>query len=383
MVSSRLMYSPVLTEYSFGPDHPMGPNRVLRSYELAESLGVLDRMLLTRPAPPDDDLLRLVHSDDYIAAVQSGTPQALFGVGTADNPLFPRMHEIASQVSIATVEAMQSVASGDVDRAVNISGGLHHAMPSGASGFCVYNDAAIAIRKMQADHPGIRIAYLDIDAHHGDGVQEVFWNDPSVLTISLHETPLHLFPGTGFAHEVGGRNAMGTAVNVALPATTGDADWLRAFDAIVPHVLEAFGPDLLVTQHGADAHRRDPLTDLQLTLDGMALSYRWIADLAEKYAGGKWVALGGGGYAMPDVVPRAWAHLIATVAGTPLDPTTPIPDVWREPLGEAAPETMGEGQVPVFTSFDEGFDPASRLDQAIRATRRAVFPELGLDPTTM
>lgn len=382
MVSSRLMYSPVLTEYSFGPDHPMGPNRVLRSYQLAEALGILDKMLLVAPGPPDEALLRLVHTPEYIAAVKSAVPQALYGVGTADNPLFPRMHEIATQVVAATVEAVQSVAEGESDRAVNISGGLHHAMPAGCSGFCVYNDAAIAIRAVQAAHPGIRIAYLDIDAHHGDGVQEVFWADPNVLTISLHESPLYLFPGTGFAHEVGGRDAMGTAVNVALPVNTGDADWLRAFEAIVPPVLEAYKADLLISQHGADAHRLDPLTDLQLSLDGMALSYRMIADLAERYAGGRWVALGGGGYAMPSVVPRAWTHLIATVAGDPVDPSTPVPDAWNEPLGEAGPETMGEGAEVTFSSFEDGFDPASRLDQAIRATRRAVFPELGLDPAS-
>lgn len=381
MVSSRLMYSPVLTEYSFGPEHPMGPGRVSRSYDLAQALGVLEHLEVVAPPAMDDAVLRLVHTTEYIAAVKAGVPQPVYGVGTADNPIFPRMHEIAAEVAAATVSALRAVADGEVDRAVNISGGLHHAMPRGASGFCVYNDAAVAIRAVQADHPGIRIAYLDIDAHHGDGVQEIFWSDPNVLTISLHESPLYLFPGTGFAHEVGGRQATGTAVNVALPQTTGDADWLRAFDAIVPPVLESFQPDLLISQHGADAHRDDPLTDLRLSLDSMAFSYRMIADLAQRYAQGKWVALGGGGYAMPDVVPRAWAQLIATVAGQHLDPaTTRVPESWKAELPGPGPEFMGEGGSTEFTPFSEGFDPASRLDQAIRATRRAVFPELGLDP---
>lgn len=381
MGSSRLMYSPALTEYSFGPEHPMGPGRVARSFDLARDLGVLDHLDLVAPTALDEAVLRLVHTPEYIAAVKAGAAQPVYGLGTADNPIFPQMHEIAAEVAAATVDALRAIADGEVDRAVNISGGLHHAMPRCMSGFCVYNDAAVAIRAVQADHPGIRIAYLDIDAHHGDGVQEIFWADPNVLTISLHESPLYLFPGTGFAHEVGGRGATGTAVNVALPQNTGDADWLRAFDAIVPPVLEAFQPDLLVSQHGADAHRKDPLTDLNLSLDAMALSYRMIADLAQRYARGKWLAVGGGGYAMPDVVPRAWAQLIATVAGRPLDPaTTPVPESWKVDLRGPGPEFLGEGCSTDFTPFSDGFDPASRLDQAIRATRRAVFPELGLDP---
>lgn len=379
MTSSRVMYSPTLTEYNFGKHHPMGPNRVRRAFELADSLGVLRDAEVTAPDPIDDDVLRLVHSRAYIEAVQSQQAQPVYGIGTEDNPLFDDMHRITREITAASVQGLRSIASGEVSRVANISGGLHHAMPSGASGFCIYNDVAVAIRALRVDWPDLRVAYVDVDAHHGDGVQEVFWDDPQVLTVSLHESPVHLFPGTGFAHEVGGRAAIGSAVNVALPPATDDGDWLRAFHAIVPQVVQAFQPDILITQHGADAHRKDPLTDLNLSLEGMATTYRALADLADRCTGGRWLAVGGGGYAMPLVVPRAWAHLIGVVAGRPIDPTTRVPETWLAPLGLEDSLTMGDGGEVAWTDFDDGFNPTSRLDQAIRATRKAVFPELGLN----
>jgi acetoin utilization protein AcuC len=368
-----------LTRYDFGKDHPMAPGRVSNTISLARQLGVLDRLDVVPPPEIDIDLLRTVHTPDYIDAVRRGEPNAAYGLGTSDNPAFAGMHEIAGRVAMATVEAARGVWSGEVDRACNISGGLHHAMPDHASGFCIYNDLAIAIRWL-LDAGCERIAYVDVDVHHGDGVQAIFYDDPRVLTVSLHETPARLFPGTGFPNESGGPHARGTAVNVALPSGTTDAGWLRAFHAIVPQVVAEHRPSILVTQHGCDSHRRDPLADLDLSLDGQRASYIALADLADRFCERRWVSTGGGGYSVLNVVPRAWTHLLAIVSGEPIPPETQIPRAWREEVGERGPLTMSDGVDATYVAFEQGFSPESRLDQAILATRRAVFPELGLDP---
>src|SRR5258705_1278601 len=225
-------------------------------------------------------------------------------------------------------------------------------MPARASGFCVYNDPAVAIARL-LNLGAQRVAYVDVDVHHGAGVQAVFWDDPRVLTISLHETPQTLFPGTGYAHEVGGPDALGSAVNVALPPGTGDAGWVRAFHAVVPPALRAFGPQVLVSQCGADAHMLDPLADLRLTVDGQRASYLAMRALADELCDGRWVATGGGGYALVEAVPRAWTHLLAIATGAPLDPATPTPQTWRDLAHRrrptpAAPATLtdrGDGAV--------------------------------------
>ena len=378
-MSGRLVMSDDLTRYDFGNDHPMAPGRISNTISLARQLGVLDRLDLVPPPEIDIDTLRTVHTADYIDAVRCGGPNAAYGLGTSDNPAFPGMHEIAGRVAMATVEASRGVWTGEVERACNISGGLHHAMPDHASGFCIYNDLAIAIRWL-LDAGCERIAYVDVDVHHGDGVQAIFYDDPRVLTVSLHETPTHLFPGTGFAYESGGPHAKGTAVNVALPSGTTDAGWLRAFHAIVPKVVAEHKPDILVTQHGCDSHRRDPLADLNLSLDGQRASYLAVAELADQFCERRWVSTGGGGYAVLNVVPRAWSHLLAVVSGQPIPPETEVPLAWREEVGEPAPLTMSDGVDAAYVEFEQGFSPESALDQAILATRRAVFPELGLDP---
>ena len=207
-----------------------------------------------------------------------------------------------------------------------------------------------------------------------------------MLTISLHETGQMLFPGTGFPIESGGPNAPGTSVNVALPPGTADAGWLRAFHAVVPQLVRAFEPDILLTQHGCDSHRVDPLAHLMLTVDGQRASYLALHDLAHEVCGGRWVATGGGGYAVVEVVPRSWSHLLAIVGGSPLDPATATPAAWRDEiadrLGVRAPEAMTDGTEPVYRDFSEGFDPDSWLDRAIADSRASVFPEHGLDPVS-
>jgi acetoin utilization protein AcuC len=385
-----VVFDESLTDYDFGPSHPMNPVRVDLTVRLARSLGVVDGGgLVAVPAPDatDDDLL-VVHDAALIEAVRrSGAdPTRLdleHGLGTDDNPTFPHMHRAARHVVGASLEAARRVWEGEAIHAANIAGGLHHAMPDRASGFCVYNDVASAIRWL-LDHGAKKVAYVDVDVHHGDGVQAIFYDDPRVLTISLHETGQMLFPGTGFPGETGGPHAIGTSVNVALPPGTADAGWLRAFHAVVPPLVRAFAPDVLVTQQGCDSHRDDPLAHLMLTVDGHRAGYRALHDLAHEVCGGKWVAMGGGGYAVVDVVPRSWTHLLATVGGATLDPETETPAEWRghveETLHRHAPTRMTDGREPAYRDWSEGYDPATWLDRAVHETRSAVFPEHGLDP---
>jgi acetoin utilization protein AcuC len=368
----------------------MNPVRVDLTMALARSLGVVgDGALPAVPAPDaTDDDLRVVHDASLIEAVRRSSehpewPDPAHGLGTDDNPTFPNMHRAARHVVGASLEAARRVWDGDALHAVNVAGGLHHAMPGQASGFCVYNDVAIAIRWL-LDHGAKKVAYVDVDAHHGDGVQSIFYDDPRVLTISLHETGQMLFPGTGFPAETGGPDAIGSSVNVALPPGTADAGWLRAFHAVVPPLVRAFEPDVLVTQQGCDSHRDDPLAHLMLTVDGHRASYLALHDLAHEVCEGRWVAMGGGGYAVVDVVPRSWTHLLSVVGGAPIDPTVETPGEWRahvqERLGRRAPARMTDGRDPAYRDWTEGYDPSTWLDRAVHETRLAVFPEHGLDP---
>ena len=387
---TTVVFDESLTDYDFGSAHPMNPVRVDLTMALARSLGVVDGGGLTAvpaPAGTDDDLL-LVHDPELIEAVRRSSgdnpwPDPAHGLGTDDNPIFPHMHQAARHVVGASLEAARRVWEGEAVHAANIAGGLHHAMPAQASGFCVYNDVAVAIRWL-LDQGAERVAYVDVDVHHGDGVQEIFYDDPRVLTISLHETGQMLFPGTGFPGDTGGPNAVGTSVNVALPPGTSDAGWLRAFHAVVPPLVRAFDPDVLVTQQGCDSHRDDPLAHLMLTVDGHRASYQALHDLAHEVSGGRWVAMGGGGYAVVDVVPRSWTHLLAAVSGVAIDPADETPAEWRryveETLGRPAPLRMTDGRDPAYRDWADGYDPGTWLDRAIHETRSAAFPEHGLDP---
>ncbi len=382
-----LVYADELGRYDFGSAHAMGPGRVPNTLRLAASLGVIDRLRVIEPSPLDERLLRTVHTADYIAAVKLQEPDPRYGIGTVDNPIVPGMHAIAGRIAMATTDAIREVWSGRAVRAMNVAGGLHHARPAATSGFCVYNDLAVGLRWLLGQGCE-RIVYIDTDVHHGDGVQDIFYDDPRVLTISLHETPQVLFPGTGFPTETGAPGAVGSAVNVALPIKTTDADWLRAFHAIVPPVVRAFRPQLILSQHGCDTHHSDPLADLRLTVDGQRAGALAIAALADEVCDGRWVATGGGGYSLLQAVPRTWTHVLSIVAGAPLDPATAIPVDWVEAMGPGAPGWMtdaadGHAPDPVeYADYErDGWDPASRIDQAIRATRQAVFPELGLDPS--
>jgi acetoin utilization protein AcuC len=382
-----VVWDPALLAYDLG-EHPLDPVRVELTMALAAELGILDRdsVSIVAPIAATDELLLRVHTAEYLDAVRAAPKDPYwtgFGLNTGDNPVFDGMHEASALVAGGTVMAAEAVWSGRARRAVNIAGGLHHAMSDHASGFCVYNDVAIGIQHL-LDLGARRVAYVDIDVHHGDGVQAAFWNDPRVLTISLHESPITLFPGTGFPSEVGGPDAVGTAVNVALPAGTSDAGWLRAFHAVVPGLVASFEPDVLVTQCGCDTHAADPLADLRLSVDGQRAAYLGLRELAERYANGRWLATGGGGYGLVNVVPRAWTHLLGVLTGEPIDPRTAVPASWRATASHRRPRltpptAMTDGVDPLWTPWQPGAE-LGPLDRAIRDSRHAVFPLHGLDP---
>ncbi|HEY8373980.1 MAG TPA: acetoin utilization protein AcuC [Pseudonocardiaceae bacterium] len=374
-----------LLGYNLGEDHPLHPVRLDLTIRLARALGVLDGVPVLAPQPAPETEIERIHQPDYVTSVQAA-PTAGWdvghGLGTPDNPVFDRMHEASALVVGASLVAAERIASGAADRAVNIAGGLHHAMPDHAAGFCVYNDCAVAISWL-LDHGFDRIAYIDVDVHHGDGVQVAFYDDPRVLTVSLHQHPLTLWPGTGFPREVGSGPGAGTAVNLPLPPGTRDDGWLRAFHAVVPALLESFRPQVLVTQCGADTHHEDPLADLSLSVDGHRAIYRTLRDLARTYADGRWLVLGGGGYGLFRVVPRSWTHLLAVVLDRDLDPNLPLPADWTAHTSSLVPDlplptSMTDGRDVEFGPWDGSAD--TPLDLAIRETRRAVFPLHGLDP---
>ena len=389
-----------LTDYDFGPRHPLAPIRVKLTIELATAFGVLasDDVIVEAALPASDADLELVHEPGYLAAVRyagglaaddSGAPVDVrtllqHGLGTADDPIFAGMHEASALVVGATLAAARATWSGAAQHGANVAGGLHHAMRGNASGFCIYNDPAIAIAWL-LNQGAERIAYVDIDVHHGDGVQAAFWNDPRVLTISLHEHPATLFPGTGLPTDTGGPDADGYAVNVALPAGTGDTAWLRAFHAVVPPLVREFQPQILVSQHGCDTHWSDPLANLELTIDAQRTAHASLHQLAHEVSDGRWLLMGGGGYQLVQVVPRSWTHLLAEAAGWPIEPSEPTPQTWREYVSqvsaEPAPEIMTEGAAGKFSPFEAGYNPGDPADRAILATRQAVFPLHGLIPT--
>jgi len=343
MSRAIFVYEPSLSGYTLSEGHPFKPVRL----ELTRSL-LYDAELLTAeqevlPQALDEGLLYSIHDSRYIEAVKAVSQgkrlaQAYtFGLGTADNPIFPAMHEAVSSVCAATVTAVELVASGQAQRAVNLAGGLHHALAAKASGFCIYNDLAVGIEHAVKRY-GLRVAYLDLDAHHGDGVQWLFYERPEVMTISLHESGRYLFPGTGHTFELGKGAGRGTSVNVPLEPFTEDDSFLECFEAVVPAALAAFKPDLLVLQAGADMHRYDPLADLAISTGAMWQSYQRVSELADQYCQGRLVATGGGGYDPYRTVPRAWALLWAALSRQPAPEL--VPEAWRSRWQPISPDQL-------------------------------------------
>ena len=374
-----LVYGPRSDDYDFGPAHPLTPRRFGPGIDLLRELGASPG-LAPEPAT-DEDLLRC-HAARYVAVVKrlSVAPEAAWaepeaGIGGGgDDPAFLGMHEAAAAVAGGSMRAMEAILEGRVAHAFQPGGGLHHAMPDRASGFCIYNDPALAIAVARS--AGRRVLYVDLDVHHGDGVEAIHAADPGVLTVSFHESGRYLFPGTGFADEVGEGPAAGTVVNVPLPPDTGSEAWHGAVTSLLPHLAAAFRPDIVVSQHGADSHLWDPLAHLRNTVSAMGAAARLVHDLAHEHAGGRWLATGGGGYDVYRVVPRTWALVWLAVAHLPVPAETPA--AWRD---RWAGEARHYGQAPPPATFDDpptSTDPASvrTIERTVEAVRSTVLPLL-------
>jgi acetoin utilization protein AcuC len=326
--------------YDFGSSHPLRPERVLLTYDAIREVGLAElpnvREIASRSAT--DDEITAVHDADFVAMVRAldagtgGRAEALeFGLGTPDNPVFDGMHVASAAVCGASITAAEAVVRGDVQHAFNPAGGLHHARRREASGFCIYDDPAAAIAKVLTLRPDWRVMYVDVDVHHGDGVQWIFYDDPRVLTVSFHQSGRYLYPGTGFEDEIGRGDAAGTSANVPLMPLTGEADYLWALEEVVPQLAEAFRPQLLLTQLGADTHYGDPLANLGLTMPAYPRMARILHETADRFSEGRWVATGGGGYQAETVVPRVWTIHFAEMCGRP----ELIPREWLDDVDPA------------------------------------------------
>lgn len=358
-MDTALVYTPALDSYDFGPGHPLRPERVSLAVHLLSDYGLTstrDHSATSglRPlpvTPADAESLLRVHDPAYVEAVMRasadpGAP-AGHGIGPGDTPAFRGMHEAAALVAGASCTGMRSLLAGDAHRVLAPAGGLHHAHRDRAAGFCVYNDAAAAIALALAHDPRIRVAYVDIDAHHGDGVQEAFYTEPRVLTVSIHEDGRYLYPGTGSYRERGEGPGAGTALNIPLPPYATPECYLLAFDRVVAPSVREFAPDILVTQNGADAHWSDPLTTLGMTIPGYESLFARLAVLAEEVTHGRMLALGGGGYSWQTVVPRAWALLGASLVGVTLPDE--LPHAWQELVrgyGAEPPDSLRDDTAP-------------------------------------
>jgi len=339
-------YSDEIASYDLGKQHPLKPERFTLAIGLMRAYGILAEespaqreahgASVARTVEPDTIAradLELVHDSAYIDTVMRASadpghfvPQR--GLGPGDTPAITGIHEASMLVCGATARAVRSVLESEATRSFSVAGGLHHAHRDRAAGFCVYNDPAVAIAMARRDWSDLRVMYVDIDAHHGDGVEEAFWNDPNVLTVSVHESGRYLFPGTGRVTDTGGPQAPGSAIDVPLPPYADDACYDIVMREVVEHAARAFAPHVIVAQCGADAHRDDPLTHLGLTLVGYRSTVRAIVSLADQLCGGRLACTGGGGYGTYSVVPRAWTLLLAELLGVQL--AEELPDQWRE-----------------------------------------------------
>ena len=321
-----LVYGEELMKHRLSDQHPLQPIRVKLAVDLIRSTDLIEHAHLLPPRPATIHELELVHSPEYVDLVRKLSdpverrriPPDLIdaaGFASADNPISDELHEGTSLVVGATLVAAESVESGAALHAFSPSGGLHHAHRDRASGFCTYDDPAIACRWLK--DRGHRVAYIDVDVHHGDGVEDIFYADPDVLTISLHESGRYLFPGTGFPTDTGVGRGVGAAANLPFMPFTWDEPWLEGFDKVVPALLRRFKPTVLVTQDGCDTHYLDPLAHVAASTRIWPHVGRMFHELAHELCEGRWVALGGGGYAIYEVVPRAWTLFFAEMVERP------------------------------------------------------------------
>lgn len=302
-------------KYKFSTHHPFNQLRLKLTLDLLKDCHAIEDHQIVPPRLATEEELQLIHDPSYVNAVKLAGQGNLaadiaenYGLGTEDTPIFPNMHEASALLVGGTLTAVDYVMSGKVKHALNLGGGLHHGFKGKASGFCIYNDSSVAIKYLQEKY-NARVLYVDTDAHHGDGVQWSFYDDPNVCTLSIHETGRYLFPGTGNVNERGQGKGYGYSFNIPLDAFTEDDSWLDAYRTSFREVAEFFKPDVILTQNGADSHYFDPLTHLSSSIKIYKEIPRLAHELAHEYCEGKWIAVGGGGYDIWRVVPRAWALL--------------------------------------------------------------------------
>jgi len=363
---ATLIHRPEYAGYDFGPEHPFTPARLAMLLDLIQSLGHA-APTVAAPAATREEILT-VHDEAFVAMVEAldrgeSQPEAgRFGLGTQDNPIFPGMDLAGRWLVGGALHGARLLMEGSETRVLQLGGGLHHAQKDRAAGFCLYNDLAVAIRAM-VDH-GWRVAYLDIDLHHGDGVQNLFYDQDRVLTLSLHETGHYLYPGTGHIHELGTGAARGLSLNVPLEPFTESESYLEAFEAVVPRALEQFAPHVLVVQAGADAHFADPLGDLALTTQAFETLYRRILQLAGEHTQGRALFTLGGGYEA-QVVARVWTILYLTLMERPIPEALPEAWLarWQHLLGPEVGSTLHD-PVPAYPEFP-GRDERTRRNRDV------------------
>jgi len=364
---AAIMTSDNLEAYDLGPNHPLRPERLKIAFALMKSYGLMPSVSLlpSRIAEPAE--LFLFHTKEYVEKVKEYSKRGYGLLDMGDTPAFKGCYEATSWVVGSSLAAVEAVMNGTADHAFNFSGGLHHAHPDRASGFCIFNDPAVCIAFLKKKYSLKRIAYIDLDAHHGDGVMYGFYSDPSVLDIDLHEDGHYLFPGTGFADETGEGDAKGLKINVPLPPKTGDALYLEAFERIVPPSIMRYKPEIILLQSGADSHRNDPLTHLSITVRSYGEAASKIHELAHRVCGGKVVVCGGGGYNLANAA-RCWTTVMATFTQSKIPEV--IPNYWREyyrsVLGREAPQFLTDPEEK--TSDYVRREVAGTLDQLEKST---------------
>lgn len=377
-----LVYGPRSRTYDFGSSHPLTPRRFGPGIDLLRSVGAEPGLA---PEPASDADLLHVHTAAYIATVRriSQDPDGPggAGIGPGDDPPFHGMHEAGAAVAGGSIRATEAILRGDTDHAFHPGGGLHHAMADRASGFCIYDDPALAVA--WARDAGRRVLYLDFDVHHGDGVQVIHLDDPGVLTLSFHESGKYLFPGTGGVGELGRGAAAGTSVNMPFEPPAGEGAWRTAVERLVPAIAAAFGPSFIVSQHGADSHAWDPLAHLRVTTTAMSAAARITDRIAHRYAkDGAWLSTGGGGYDAYRVVPRTWS--LVWLAGAHRDAPERTPEAWRERWESEAlqydqsplPETFLDPPNAGVPDSDLQADAERRSLATLEVVRRLVLPAI-------
>ena len=376
-VKTALVHSDQWARFDYGPEHPLRMERLGLTWRLMEAYGLtaLAGSAVRSPEPAEEAALLTFHTEEYLnvlKAANTGAASAAvvcrYGLGPGDNPIFPGPWDAARLAAGGSLLAARLVAGGEVTRAFHFAGGLHHAMPDRASGFCYVNDAVLAILHLRAR--GLRVAYVDIDAHHGDGVQNAFYADRNVLTISTHERGDRLFPGTGFVEEMGEGAGRGFSVNLPLDVLTDSSIYLPAFEAVVPRLLTAFKPDVIVMQLGIDSHRTDPLTHLALDVQGFARAVARITEFAPRV-----VALGGGGYDIGNVA-RAWTAAWAVMNGVEVNADLPADFV---DYARRLHLRMGSlWDPPARLDDDRRARVQEYVDRQVDAIQRLIFPIHGL-----